>query len=80
MGDLGGRVVGGLGGARSVRLEFVEKSIEVGAVVEQAGALSDGHQTRAPRGVEGAALDAGIGHSLGVGVSALHAIAPTAPP
>lgn len=77
MGDLGARVVGGLGRACSVRLELVEKAIEVGAVVKQAGTLFHGDEAGAPLGVEGAPLDTGVGHRLGVAVSALHQLPPS---
>ena len=49
------------------RFEFLEQAIEVLHVEDQAHALGDGHQARTPHFIEGATLDADIGHGLGIG-------------
>lgn len=61
-----GGVVGGLRLAGGVRLELVEQAVEVAHVEDDAAPLGDADQARAPLLVEGAALDADVGHGLGV--------------
>lgn len=47
-----------------LQLEFVKQPVQVLAVEDQRRSLSDGDQQGPPVGVEGAALDADVGHRV----------------
>jgi len=58
-------IVGGRRTASRLQLALVEQAIQILAVEDQRGALTEGHQVRAPGLVEGAALHPDVGQRLG---------------